>query len=209
MKHLTTLFVILLLAGCSAIPRLEVKETHTVKAGTHTNVLQNHLTWNDWTNIYYEYETNETWAYELGNDDQCDWNKLGGWSMHFRTNHKNSVMVGVRHDRSGKILLSPYYHADNQTYWVSAACSDLDWIDVPVWGSDVIAVDVGQSFEVHWTINDAINYTALTIVTAEGVLFWERYWPDFDKTREINPYFGGNQKAPQDWVIERTLKGRE
>jgi hypothetical protein len=97
----------------------------------------------------------------------------------------------------------------DQTYWVSAACSDLDWVDVPVWGSDVIAVDVGQSFEVHWTVNDAINYTALTIITAEGVLFWERYWPDFDKTREINPYFGGNQKAPQDWVIERTLKGRE
>ena len=72
MKHLTTLFAIFLLAGCSAIPRIEVKETHTVKAGTHTNVLQNHLTWNDWTNIYYEYETNETWAYELGNDDQCD-----------------------------------------------------------------------------------------------------------------------------------------
>lgn len=62
MKHLTTLFAILLLSGCSAIPRLEVKETHTVKAGTHTNVLQNHLTWNDWTNIFY----------------QCDWNKLGG-----------------------------------------------------------------------------------------------------------------------------------
>lgn len=212
LSRIAFLFSILLFVGCSSIPKLGVpkegvEETITVKENTHPGKPWR-LIWNDNTNIYYQYTIDESWAYELGDDDQCDWNKLGGYSLHFRSNHINSAILSERYDRSGKVLFSPYFHENGPANWVSAECTDLgDEENIPEWNDNVLAVDIGSVIDVYWTINEDLNYTALTVISDDGgVLFWEKWWDeDFDKTREIGPWFGGNRKAPHDWIIKRKL----
>jgi len=208
MKALKYLLLIVFVISFSCNQR-EVEQTFqliTVKEGRHRSTPYD-LTWNTDTNIIYEYSTNATWAYELGDVDQCGWNKLGGYSMHLLNSRKNSIMVGERYDRSGKILLSPYYHENGSTVWVNALCTELgDEESQPEWGDNVIAVEIGESFQVHWTVNEDIDYTAMTIITANGVLFFDKWWSeDFNRTREISPWFGGNRTAPHDWMIYRRL----
>jgi hypothetical protein len=206
MKHLLALFIaILFISSCGSVEPLPDGFVELIiNEGSHRS-RPYRLSVKDRTYLAYEWRFDESAMYELGDDDQCDWNKLTGLSLHNWTNHRNSVMTAWRYDRDGFIWISVYYHENDETFWASTSCSPINAETVdPELGA--IRLDIGDVLETHINVNSDNDWTAITIInTASGeTLYWEKDWDeDFNKTREIYPYYGGNEEAPQDISIYR------
>ena len=211
MKHLTILsLTILFFAGCG-LPDLDIWETLTIKEGTH-RAKPYRLTWHDNTMEAYEWRFDETALYDLGDADQCDWNKLNIVSFKKLTNTECAIMGSWRWDLSGKLLIAPYYHDNGQTFWASAPCTPTST------GSGVdgeigyIEAEIGDVIETHVNINPDDNWAAITIINqATGdTTYFEHYFScDVSRHRDGGPWFGGNRDAPHDIYIERKLIGIE
>jgi hypothetical protein len=212
MKALGFCFLVLFLASGCYSPELLDLDILTIKEGRH-RAQPYDLTWNDESQRAYEWTTNDTWVYDLGNRNQCDWNKLTGYSFEPFTNHQDAIMVAWRYDLQGHLLFAPYYHEDGNTWWASAACSvyqiaglDADR-DLPV-----LRADVDDIIQTHLIVNRDSRYTAVFILntsTGEQV-FWEKYWDRrLGNVREIYPWFGGNEPAPHDIFLYRRLLDRQ
>lgn len=210
MKRLLFLpLLLLLISGCYS-PEVNVWDELTIKEGKHASKPYD-LTWNDNTVIAYRWEFTESCQYELDGNDQCDWNKLTGYSFDFFTNHKNSLIVAWRWDVSGFWWVAPYYHKDSDVFWTDATCSTQEIEGLSV-DPDLIPVAVypGQTFETHFNIRADLNACFVTILVpgTESSSFYQLDLPhdnDYGNTREIYPWFGGNQVAPHEMVIKRLL----
>lgn len=208
MKHLLLLFTaILLIESCRSIdPMPDGFVELTIQQNQH-RAHPYRLSVKERTYLAYEWKFDESSMYELGDRDQCDWNKLTGLSLHAWTNHNNSVMAGWRYDRDGFIWVGVYYHEDGEVFHPTASCTDPDR-PVPYDPGSSMRVEIGDIIETHINVNPVANWTAITIInTSSGkTLYWENDWDeDFNKTREIYPWFGGNERAPQDITIFRRL----
>lgn len=222
MKVLQRLFFLmlavsaLLILGCGKAD-LDVQEVLTIKEGRH-RATPYRASWNDCRMFFYEWEVDESWQYELGDEDQCDWNKLTGHSFHKIGNHENSIMASWRYDRSDFIVFAPYYHSGGSTYWASAPCTSLDSSGVvEVQGTDpslgYITASIGDVIETHFNINYSQDWAAVTIINQSNGMstYFEHTFTEKDikNQREIYPWFGGNEDAPHDILFYRTLKGTE
>lgn len=209
-KLLLLLLAPLLFVGCYE-PEPNEWERLVIEEGSH-RARPYRLTWDQTSKLAYLWQTNDTWAYNLGNRNQCDWNKLGGFSFHKFTNHKDAFMVAWRYDLAGHLWLAPYYHENGNTWWARADCTTE--INAAAVDPDLptLRVNIGDEFETHLTINRDQRYTAISVInktTGEGI-FWERTWDrDLGRVREIYPWFGGDEEALHDIILLRRLLGRE
>lgn len=205
---LLLLSAVFLIASCGSIDPLPDGFVElTIKEDSH-RARPYRFSWKERTYLAYQWRFDESAAYELGDSDQCDWNKLTGLSLHKLENRKNSVIVGWRYDREGFLWVAPYYHENDGTFWANASCSSglsPQTVDPEL---QAIRVDIGDVFETHINVSADGDWTALTIInTVTGATsYWENDWSeDFRKTREIYPWFGGNEEAPQEIRIFRKL----
>ena len=100
------LLLLFFVFGCQKSD-LNVWEEVTIKEGNHRSSPYS-LSWSDVTTRAYEWEFNETYQYDLGDNDQCDWNKQTGASDYLLTNQKSSLMASSRWDLAGYWWLAPY-----------------------------------------------------------------------------------------------------
>lgn len=140
----------------------------------------------------------ESCKYDLGTEDQYDWNKLVGFTFGLigpkgRRNpvHWNSVRVGWRYDLQSKM------------FEISAYCySDGARLDAPVIGK----FPANQSFSVE-LIPDEIAH--LVHFRINGKIVYSYEVPDSARMNErawgwkLRPFFGGNRKAPHKIVIRQ------
>lgn len=201
MKKLLLLFAPLLLIGCYK-PQVDVWDSLIIEQGNHRSEPYD-LTFNGNVNIAYDWGFTESCRYEICCGDQADWNKLTGFSFNFLTNHRNSLMVAWRYNLDGYFELAPYYHKNGEVFY--AEIED---------NIQVVQLYYPFLFETHFTIRADIRKIFVTIII-EGTnetSFLELDMPEEENngnTREIYPWFGGNQKAPHDIEIRRNLIERE
>lgn len=204
-----SLLSVLAFSGCYK-PEIGVWDELVIKEGKHRSKPYD-LTWNDNVNVAYRWQFTESCQYDLEDNDQCDWNKLTGFSFNFKTNHKNSLLIGWRWDLAGYWWVSPYYHLDGHVKWADASCSGQEIEDLTVDPNLVpLAIYPGQEFETHFTIRSDLKVCIVTIIVPEtgSTTYFELALPEddsFGNTREIYPWFGGNETAPHEMTIKRLL----
>lgn len=143
------------------------------------------LSWQDRDELTYSWRFNETAIYDLAGDDQYDWNKLTGLSFHLWDNHKNSAMVGWRWTSGGDVELNAYFHIGGERVF-----------------TEIIAyIPIGEEFRTAIRRNGD-GWVTVSIAGREVRKFMGECCNN-DKSREIYPWFGGNNPAPQLICIER------
>ena len=200
------LVTLILLAGssCRKAP-LNMWQTLCVEEGQHAYRPLDLNGYKEFTRQKYSYQFDPFDTYDLDTIDQCDWLKLGGHSLWPTTNHKDALMVGMRYDTEGFWWLVPYYHKNEETDYGPAPCSgyydqelDPDFLAVQVWP--------GETFEVEYQVWQP-NAMSVLIITPNGQSnLLVQFDVPISKTREINPWFGGNRKAPNRLCLYRRLE---
>ncbi len=132
-------------------------------------------------------------AYDHGNADQMDWNKLLGVSFHLFTNHENSFMLGWRWNVDTQLFeINAYQHVDGSTKYTDT----LFTVPHDSWLQGVANIDYRR------------DQVRLSVKVAHGVAVEHVF--QFSRlrklTREINAWFGGNLPAPYYIVIEKETK---
>jgi len=203
MKTRTLFFALaLILSACNQQP-INDADLLCVDEGQHA-FKPSTFRWVNASVLAYGYEFGSSIAYDFtadadpGNDsDQCDWNKLGGLSADLFDNHENSLMVAFRYDLSGQLLLSPYYHLDGVSYWAPAPCSGFTTSNLEDPALPFLVIDPTAAFECHFN-RQTETVVSVIVISGEQTLFFEKEFPnaDFDRWREIGPWFGGNRPNP-------------
>lgn len=165
------------------------KTIHKIKKGKHrTNKPKIGLHWKN-NKIAYEVLFNKDCRYRTKDPkNQLDINKLFGLSYGFH--HKNSVRFGWRDNGTGKIDILAYVYNDGKR---------IKEFDEPIY---IETVDVGYSYVMDITVTDDIYMFTITrgskmvaaTIIEHGKLCPLGYY--------LNPYFGGDEKAPHDMTIE-------
>ena len=130
-------------------------------------------------------------AYDLGDADQMDWNKLFGISFHLFTNHENSFMLGWRWNETLSVIeLCIYTHRGGETIYTPPVAHLRD----------------GEVLECELLI-DYKEREARAVISIDGqeVDTWIIGYPKRLRswTREINTWFGGNRTAPVQILLEK------
>lgn len=160
--------------------------TYTIDAGNHYCLHPLKIHWNK-KRLIFEFMFTESCKYNLGTEDQLDWNKYFGIGFGFN-HHKNSYRVGSRYDPiSEKFLLSHYsYNHGVRSY--------------PV----MCPVDLNQHYMCVIGLNRAANSITNTLSVAESG-DWKLIYAggidfDFNGVSRLGfnlwPYQGGNIPAP-------------
>lgn len=132
--------------------------------------------------IVYEVYFPESAMYIHGDNDQFDWNKGGGFSFDPFTNHKNSFMWAWRFNPSTlEFEVTHYVHDGDKIYK-----GDDKFLSVSPGKKLLITIDVYENKYSYWFMSG--NNLEVNIV--------EHNNRQRRCAREINPWFGGNKKAP-------------
>jgi len=126
----------------------------------------------DWENMY-----------DLQDEDQQDWNKGGGLSFNMFTNHRNSAMWAWRYNPVTNFFEIGYYCHINGKIEKSAQPE----INV----APLLPFDVLMVF-----MKDAVLFEFKTVLERKTVSISIGNWGNW--SREIFPWFGGNNPAPED-----------
>lgn len=138
----------------------------------------------------------ESCKYDLGTEDQFDWNKLIGFSLgligpkgHLNPVHWNSVRLGWR------------YNVKEKKFEISAYCySEGTRLDTPV----LAKVEANQIFAVEILSDDIARLIHLKI---DGKILYSYEVPSNAKMGSsawgwrLKPYFGGNRTSPHKMVV--------
>lgn len=138
----------------------------------------------------------DTAEYDLGDEDQKDWNKLLGMRFHLCDNHKNSIMCGWRWNKNLRVIeLNLYYHMNGKRYMTDTLAT----------------VKPGETIAVFFTQDEVHANTRLHIQFENGEVIRS---PEIEYDRyersawEIRHYFGGNEAAPHDvTILMDSIKG--
>ena len=134
------------------------------------------------TIFYYNVNLSESAIYLLDGNDQLDWNKGAGVSFNLFTNHKNSWMWAWRYNpETNKFEVTYYIHDGNEIYK-----GDTEFVEV----------DPGQDFVVMMSKHDNTYHCAIQVGNIIKHLCVKYKGKHKRLGREINPWFGGNRKAP-------------
>jgi len=139
-------------------------------------------------------------AYNLNNENQLDWNKLFGLSGNWH-HHDDSIRLGWRYNNeTNKIEFCVYSYKDGMRV---------------VKDKTMLGFDLFPSIEVGETINFVFNYGSKK---GEGLYLVRGYtkrtggscfFPFVFKLPIhylLYPYFGGNEKAPTDIVLDMSYE---
>ena len=129
--------------------------------------------------------------------DQQDWNKTCGLMFHHFDPHVNTAMLGWRHNiEARKIEVNFYHHISKKRSYTPP----------------LTAFDFSEPFEYRIVPRYSDGTITETLWTLDGKLIKciQFDFPDLKakwrvQTQEINFYFGGNQKAPQDVTVYKRL----
>lgn len=141
-------------------------------------------------------------AYDLGNRNQFDWNKLTGVSFHDTNSRINTAMVSWRWGLECHCIELGFYYYKNRERLIISDES----------GNQVFATaQPGHRIETYFNLQyletDSINAVGITILTPSDTAYNEQDFsvPVTKSTRVINPWFGGNEKAPHNIFLKRKL----
>lgn len=192
------MLVLLILCGLGCVQTQTHWKSLEIRKGNHA-AKPLALVYNSDVSMRSEWVLTQSCVYNLGDVDQCDWNKLTGWSWAV-SNKKKSVMLAWRYDTELEAFrLAPYWHEDGSTNWATAPCGGYSDANNPAMPNIVAQVGETISVEIRQRTNGLVS---LTVDTGQGRMYWERIFSDLPKThREIRPWFGGNEDAPHDMQI--------
>lgn len=141
---------------------------HIIKAGSHASKPYC-FSWSKVGQEDFEVEFDESALYIIDGPDQMDFCKGPGRSMHLFTNHKNSYMLGWRHNpQAGAIELTSYYHINGQRIMGPNGVNVLSYPEMPfkVGGETTFPSGIGalsfgvQSWEIDRYLNQVDQYWA-------------------------------------------------
>ena len=129
-----------------------------------------------WNKKQYDWTVNfdSSCAYNLGDDDQYDWNKLVGVSQHFNP-RVNSIRFGWRYNLTNNLIEIASYKETNYHFEFSTIAS------------------VELNKDVKLTIQ---LYSDLVALNVNDNIYVTSFKMDKKLLMRANPYFGGNNTAP-------------
>lgn len=161
---------------------------HRIKKGRHrTNKPKIGLHWKK-KRLAYEVVFNRDCRYETEKkENQLDINKLFGISFGFH--HKNSARFGWRDNGEGKIDILAYVYRNGERVKESE-------------GIYIETIEVGKSYIMDISVTSGLYMFTITkgkkmigaTIIEHGKLPPLGYY--------LNPYFGGDETAPHDMIIE-------
>lgn len=184
-----SLLFIFLLLNISSCNKLHYDVFYPLCVDQNSNAFKpRENTWNKRVEYSYMYYFDPTCVYSLNTVDQLDWNKLGGFSFHPFTNHENSFMVGWRY-LDGHFQLAPYQHLNGKRILHDPGIEEINPFDL---------------FKVFIVIDYNKNTVYLTMTTEYETYYGEFVYDNMnERTREIFPWFGGNNSATHPMCIFR------
>lgn len=126
-------------------------------------------------------------AYDLGDEDQYDWNKFTGIAFTPLEPDRDSVMVGWRYNlNTQKFEIAPFYNVDKKRILPNENPNSP--------GYEVISVPVDEPF------NFLVDYTGVTLSYGGRTVFKpfpEGLTPNVWTAARVSGWFGGNEVAPR------------
>lgn len=163
----------------------------TVKKGKHNFKPDKWCVWWKPKGINFNATFHENANYDLEDADQLDWNKLVGltWSL---DPLKETAMVGWRYNKKDDTIeLNAYYHVDRSRDFTEP----------------LVAIKRGESiygYVIHDRKKKEYQIGFHNDKVANGHVINS---PNRRKVaRLINPWFGGNERAPQDISLDLNYK---
>lgn len=200
-NYLALFLALFLFQSCEHDTLCHFEDVYCVNEGSHAYRPVILTAPNDVMKYRWVLDGNE---YDLGDSDQCDWNKLTGVSYDMLTNHKLSLMAAWRWDTAGYYWVAPYFHLNEVAYWANAPCTGYSISDDIVNGLTPIKVMPGEVFttEIEIHENHGLAYIYIENQHGEGSSF-VLHTGNQKARREIAPWFGGNEKATDHFCIKR------
>ncbi len=131
--------------------------------------------------ISYQLTFTESCRYDLGTDDQQDWNKLFGVGFGLN-HHKNSVRFGWRYNPVTCLIeIASYWYRDGER-------GSLQLVPVPIGSANIFSISIQPGDKVVFMQNGKpLDIIRMTTTKSPGF--------------RLHPYFGGNRKAPHKITI--------
>ena len=171
-------------------PEIEMTE-YTIKKGRHFSMPRIFKLRNRPEKVSWLVEFSEHCAYDLGDEDQKDWNKLVGLFYNFFNTLDNTVMVGWRWNPETRLMeLNAYYHVDGSREFTRPL------LDVEL--GKLVRVDILVNYEKR-------EYTVALERYSDGkqAVHTKAFSHARGRCLEINTYFGGNETAPRNLTIRK------
>ncbi len=170
----------------------EVEMTeYTIKEGRHFSMPRIFKLRNRPEKVSWLVEFSKNCDYDLGDEDQKDWNKLVGLFYNFLNTLDNTVMVGWRWNPDTKRMeLNAYYHVNGSRDFTRP----------------LLDVELGNPFRVDIRVDyEKREYTVALERYSDGkqALDTKAFSHDRGRCLEINTYFGGNETAPRTLTIRK------
>ena len=199
-RAVSLITVVCLAAACSA-PEVGQWQTFCVDADAHAFKPAALILGHEKV-ITYQWEFSTSMRYNLGNGDQCDWNKLHGVSWQLLTNHEDALMVAWRWNIAGYWEVAPYYHHEGNTYWAGGCNQPEAMLTDPE--ITITKVYPGELFLTTLTLAKD-GRASVEIRTNYSYTYFDHYFgiEADNKYREIGPWFGGNRTAPHAMCMQR------
>ncbi|MBK6950408.1 MAG: hypothetical protein IPH16_22135 [Haliscomenobacter sp.] len=164
---------------------------YTIKKG-------NHFCWprvlkarNRVNAVFWKVVFDKNSNYNLGNNDQEDWNKVLGLYFNFFNPRDNTVMVGWRYRPDRDLIeLNAYYHLNKQTYYTESL------MHIRREEAVYIAIRIDWSARKYLVVMESPKSGAKARHEMPFAHPEKRFW-------EINFYFGGNRPSPQEISIRK------
>lgn len=133
--------------------------------------------------------------YDLGNQDQYDWNKGGGISFDLLTNHRRSAMWAWRYNIfTNTFEFTPYVH-DRE---LIVKGDNLQYRGTAIKGKPIFEAAPGEplNITIRFWGNNRIVYFFHSSTDSAVIEIKARIYRKLG--RRIGAWFGGNNPAPQD-----------
>ena len=121
-------------------------------------------------------------AYDLGDEDQFDWNKFSGIAFTPLEPDRDSAMVGWRYNlTSQEFEIAPFYNVNKVRI-------------LPNERTEVISVPAGETFQF------LVDYSGVTLTYGDVTVFKpypEGLIPNVWTAARVSGWFGGNEVAPR------------
>lgn len=121
-------------------------------------------------------------VYDLGDEDQFDWNKFSGIAFTPLEPDRDSAMVGWRYNlTSQEFEIAPFYNVNKVRI-------------LPNERTEVISVPAGETFQF------LVDYTGITLTYGETTVYKpypQGLTPNVWTAARVSGWFGGNEVAPR------------
>lgn len=154
------------------------KGNHFVNFGDRIFNLRNKPEVVEWHYVFLENSN-----YNLGDEDQKDWNKLTGLFFNLFNTRAETVMIGWRYNiQTDRIELNAYYHINKKRIFTKSL--------LEVKRGELVKVKINVDYQNK-------NYTVHLTSNGKTVQHTQTFRHNRGLCGQINFYFGGNRKAPQ------------